>query len=116
MEVFNNTTRVVADDLTQRITPGSRISIAAACFSIYAYRELKKELENCEELRFIFTSPTFVAEKTAKERREFYISRLKHEKSIYAVFRDSSMANDSVMTNFEQIFATYSPNTVRKVL
>ena len=35
---------------------------------------------------------------------------------IYAVFRDSSMANDSVAANFEQIFATYSPQTVRKVL
>lgn len=34
----------------------------------------------------------------------------------YAVFRDSSMANDSVATNFEQIFETYSPDTVRKVL
>ena len=34
----------------------------------------------------------------------------------YAVFRDSGMANDSVATNFEQIFETYSPKTVRKVL
>lgn len=34
----------------------------------------------------------------------------------YAVFRDSSMANDSVATNFDQIFETYSPDTVRKVL
>ena len=34
----------------------------------------------------------------------------------YAVFRDSCMANDSVATNFEQIFETYSPDTVRKVL
>ena len=34
----------------------------------------------------------------------------------YAVFRDSCMANDSVATNFDQIFATYSPSTVRKVL
>ena len=38
------------------------------------------------------------------------------EKPYYAVFRDSSMANDSVATNFDQIFATYSPETVRKVL
>lgn len=37
-------------------------------------------------------------------------------KPCYAVFRDSSMADDSVATNFEQIFETYSPNTVRKVL
>ena len=37
-------------------------------------------------------------------------------KPYYFVMRDSSMANDSVATNFEQIFATYSPETVRKVL
>lgn len=37
-------------------------------------------------------------------------------KPFYAVFRDSSLANDSTAANFEQIFATYSPNTVRKVL
>ena len=37
-------------------------------------------------------------------------------KPYYAVFRDSSMANDSVATNFDQIFETYSPDTVRKVL
>ena len=34
----------------------------------------------------------------------------------YAVFRDSGMANDSVMTNFEQIFESYSPSTERRVL
>ena len=38
------------------------------------------------------------------------------EKPDYAVFSDSSMANDSVAANFEQIFVTYSPETVRKVL
>ena len=37
-------------------------------------------------------------------------------KPYYAAFRDSSMANDSVATNFDQIFETYSPDTVRKVL
>ena len=83
MEVFNNTTKVVKDDLEKIIKPGSRISIAAACFSICAYQELKDQLEACDELRFIFTSPTFVDEKTSKERREFYISRLKREKNLY---------------------------------
>lgn len=39
-----------------------------------------------------------------------------NEQPYYAVFRDSGMANDSVMTNFDQIFATYSPSTTRKVL
>ena len=57
MEVFNNTTKVVRDDLAKTIKNGSRVSVAAACFSIYAYQELRNQLESCEELRFIFTSP-----------------------------------------------------------
>lgn len=44
------------------------------------------------------------------------VTEIAKRKPFYAVFRDSSMANDSVMTNFDQIFATYSPNTKRKVL
>ena len=35
---------------------------------------------------------------------------------LYAVFRDTSMATDSTATNFEQIFKTYSPDTVTKIL
>jgi len=79
MEVFNNTTRIVKDDLVQVITPGSRISIAAACFSIYAYQELKQQLSKIDSLRFIFTSPTFVTEKSPKEKQEFYIPRRNRE-------------------------------------
>ena len=94
METFNNTTKVVKDDLVKTIQHGSRISIAAACFSIYAYHELKKQLESCEELRFIFTSPTFIAEKTQKERREFYIPRLKREKSLYGTEFEVRLRNE----------------------
>ena len=49
MEIFNNTTKVVKDDLEKTIQHGSRISIAAACFSIYAYQELRQQLEACSE-------------------------------------------------------------------
>lgn len=94
MEIFNNTTKVVKDDLEKKLQSGSRVSIAAACFSIYAYQELKAQLEACEELRFIFTSPTFVAEKTPKERREFYIPRLKREKSLYGTEFEVRLRND----------------------
>lgn len=94
MEVFNNTTKVVKDDLENKILSGSRISIAAACFSIYAYQELKTQLESCDEFRFIFTSPTFVAEKTPKERREFYIPRLKREKSLYGTEFEVRLRNE----------------------
>lgn len=44
------------------------------------------------------------------------ITAIAKQKPYYFVMRDSSMASDSVATNFEQIFATYSPDTVRKVL
>lgn len=44
------------------------------------------------------------------------IKAIAQKQPYYFVMRDSSMANDSVATNFEQIFATYSPGTVRKVL
>ena len=44
------------------------------------------------------------------------IKAISQKQPYYFVMRDSSLANDSVATNFEQIFATYSPDTVRKVL
>ena len=44
------------------------------------------------------------------------VKKIAKRHPFYAVFRDSSMANDSVAANFEQIFETYSPQTVRKVL
>ena len=44
------------------------------------------------------------------------ITKIAKEKPYYFVMKDSSMANDSVATNFEQIFTTYSPETVRKIL
>ena len=51
-----------------------------------------------------------------KDVTEDVVTAIAKQKPFYAVFRDSSMANDSVAANFEQIFATYSPQTVRKVL
>lgn len=68
VKLIDNVHFRVRDDLAETITPKSKMRIAAAAFSIYAYRELKKQLESCDELRFLFTSPTFVADKTPKER------------------------------------------------
>ena len=51
-----------------------------------------------------------------KEITEETVKAVAEKKPYYAVFRDSSMANDSVATNFDQIFASISPDTVRKVL
>ena len=83
MQIFDNVTAIVRDDLAKTITKGSRLSMAAACFSIYAFDALKKQLEGIEEMRFLFTSPTFLKEKEAKAKREFYIPRLNRERSLY---------------------------------
>lgn len=94
MEIFNNTTKTVGDDIKAIVRPGDKLSIAAACFSIYAYQELREQLESCEELRFIFTSPTFIAEKTKAERREFYIPRLGRERSLYGTEFEVRLRNE----------------------
>ncbi len=94
MEVINNTSKTLRDDLSVEIKQGSKLSIAAACFSIYAFQELKKELQGIDELRFIFTSPTFIAEKTRKEKREFYIPRLNRERSLYGTEFEVKLRNE----------------------
>ena len=94
MEIIDNTTKVLKDDLSVEIKPGSKLSIAAACFSIYAFQELKKELESIDELRFIFTSPTFITEKAPKEKREFYIPRLNRERSLYGTEFEVKLRNE----------------------
>ena len=93
-KTFDNVSSILRDDLKIEIKQNSKVSIAAAYFSIYAFAELKKELENIEELRFIFTSPTFVTEKTPKEKREFYIPRLAREKSIYGTEFEVKLRNE----------------------
>lgn len=80
---FDNINERLVDDLKASLTSKSRLSIAAASFSIYAYQALKEELEKVEELRFIFTSPTFNKEKAAKQKREFYIPKLNRERNLY---------------------------------
>ena len=94
MKIFNNVTDIVRDDMKETIKKGSRVSIAAACFSMYAYQELKAQLEQVDEFRFIFTSPTFVAEKAAKQKREFYIPRLSRENSLYGTEFEIKLRNE----------------------
>lgn len=94
MELINNTTKTLKDDLSVEIKKGSKLSIAAACFSIYAFQELKKELKGIDELQFIFTSPTFTTEKAKKEKREFYIPRLNRERSLYGTEFEVKLRNE----------------------
>ena len=75
MKIIDNRSVLLGDDLKKEIKEGSKLRIAAAYFSIYAYQALKDELEKVDSLKFIFTTPTFVQDKIKdsfhKEIREF---------------------------------------------
>lgn len=118
VKVFDNVTEIVRDDMASTISKGSKVSIAAACFSMYAYKELKKQLESVDECRFIFTSPTFVTEKAEKQKREFYIPRLNRESSLYGTEFELKLRNEMTQkaiakecANWIKRKATFKSNT-----
>lgn len=82
---FDNITQRVIDDLRETLRNGSKVSMAAASFSIYAFEALQRELEQVDELRFIFTSPTFNKERAKKQKREFYIPKLNRERTKFRI-------------------------------
>ena len=94
MELINNINKTLRDDIVAQMKAGSRLSIAASCFSIYAFQELKEALKDIKELRFIFTSPTFTTEKTPKQQREFYIPRLDRERTLYGSEFEVKLRNE----------------------
>ncbi|MBR3430563.1 MAG: DEAD/DEAH box helicase family protein [Clostridia bacterium] len=94
MKVIDNVTTILRDDIARTVKRGDKVSIAAAFFSMYAYRELKKQLESVDEFRFIFTSPTFVVERESKQRREFYIPRRTREQSLYGTEFEVKLRNE----------------------
>lgn len=73
-KVLDNKKHRVVDELKEELNKGSKLSIISAYFTIYAYAELKKELSKIENMRFIFTEPTFV-HKEQELIREYYIER-----------------------------------------
>ncbi|MGM9748470.1 MAG: SNF2-related protein, partial [Candidatus Cryptobacteroides sp.] len=80
---FDNITQTVADDLKVQLGKGGKVCVAAACFSFYAFEALKRELENIDEFRFIFTSPAFTKDFSSKQKREFYIPKLQRERTLF---------------------------------
>lgn len=79
MKLIDNVNTRLIEDLKQTITKGSHLYIAGASFSMYAYEALKKELNQIDELQFIFSSPAFVEENFKKDARQFYIPHIYNE-------------------------------------
>ena len=118
MQIIDNINKTVKEDLQESIRKGSKMSVAAACFSMYAYQELKKQLEQVDEFSFIFTSPTFVKERAEKEKREFYIPRLNRESSLYGTEFEIKLRNEMTQraiarecANWIRRKATFKSNT-----
>lgn len=123
VKIFNNVTEIVRDDMASTIGKGSEVSIAAACFSMYAYKELRKQLEQVDECRFIFTSPTFVTEKSEKQKREFYIPRLNRESSLYGTEFEIKLRNEMTQkaiakecADWIRRKATFKSNTTNEIM
>ena len=91
---------VVSSILLESSTPKSSITWNSRSSGVLSF--------NVEDNYLIACFDSDVTEETIKA--------IAKQTPYYFVMRDSSMANDSVATNFDQIFATYSPDTVRKVL
>lgn len=87
MELIDNKTKLLGDDLKEELSRGSKLKIVASYFSIYAFETLKNELEQIDEMQFIFPSPTFVSEgikgADKKEAKEFFIPKQMRENSLY---------------------------------
>ncbi len=81
-DFFDNRTRILKDELVNTVQVGDRVRVAAAVFSMYAYQELKEQLEGLDEFRFIYTSQAFTQQRPAREKREFYIPRLSREQGL----------------------------------
>lgn len=94
MKLIDNINSTVIDDLHSSIQKEDKLLIASAYFSIYAYQALKEKLESVDELKFIFTSPTFFSEKSAKASREFYIPQLNRERSLYGTSFELKLKNE----------------------
>lgn len=87
MELIDNKSKLLGDDLKKEITDKTTIKMVASYFSIYAFEALKEELSSIEEMEFIFPTPTFVnkgvKDNIKKERREYYIPDRMTENSLY---------------------------------
>lgn len=93
-DYYDNQNKILKDGLVEHIGRGDRISVAAALFSIYGYRELKEQLSSCESFRFIYTEPTFLRAKAEKQQREYYIPRMGRESSIGGTDLEIKLKNE----------------------
>ena len=116
VDIINNINKLLGDNLKTELKRGSKVRIAASCFSIYAYEALKEELEKIEELNFLFTTPTFISEKVSdnikKEKREFYIPKFS-ETSFFGTDFEIRLRNQMTQKAIARECAEWIKNKVK---
>lgn len=100
--IIDNQNLILKNDLLEKIKEGSRVSIVAACFSMYAYQQMKRQLSSVKDFRFIYTSPTFTKDTAAKKQREFYIPRMDREHSLYGTEYEIKLRNEMTQKSVAQ--------------
>lgn len=117
MELIDNKSRLLGDDLKKELHSNSKLRIVASYFSIYAFEALKNELSNIEELEFIFPMPTFVNEgikgTVKKEAKEFFIPKQLRESSLYGTEFEIKLRNQLTQRVIARECAEWIRNKVK---
>ena len=112
MELIDNINKTLKSDWAMELRSGGKVAIAASCFSIYAFEELKANLKEIDELRFIFTSPAFVAERADRQKLGGYIPRLNRESNLYGSEFEIKLRNElSKTSNISSLFTKFKYET-----
>ena len=93
-DFFDNKTHLVKDDLLLQIEKGDRIAVAASVFSIYAYREMRQQLEDLDEFRFIFTSNAITVDCDKDPRARRYSPRRECERGLFGTEFEARIKNE----------------------
>lgn len=117
MELIDNKSKLLGDDLKKEIKSGAKIKIVASYFSIYAFEALKEELSSISELQFIFPSPTFVQQgvkdNIKKETREYFIPKRLRECSLYGTEFEIRLRNQLTQKVIAKECAEWVRNKVK---
>lgn len=113
MKEIDNRRTLLGQVLKEELVSGSKVKIAAATFSIYAYQALKEELEEIEELQFIFTQPTFINQEFKEEYREYSLPKKIRESAILGAEYELKLMNELTQKALARECADWVRNKVR---
>lgn len=96
-KIIDNRHNLLGDDLAVELKKGSKVRIAASCFTLFAYNELREQFADISELKVFFTQPTYTnadyVSDSKKEKREFFIPKELRELSLFGTEFEMRLRN-----------------------